>query len=309
MPIQYPKPLFHNATIGLICPASGFTQYKEINQSVKYLKKLGFKVKLGKSLLSRSKNFHYLSGPDKLRANDFNDFWNDNKVDAIFCLRGGYGCLRILDDIDFKSIKSKRKILLGFSDITVLLLAIYKKSNLLTFHGPMFGYKFLNKDLSVIDKSSEKSLWSVLFDPSFSFHYSNKLSGCTIHSGKSYGVLLGGNLTDICSMIGSPYLPDFKDSILLLEDCNEEPYKIDRMLTQLAVSGIFKNIKGIIFSSFYKCSFKNRKQLLKFLKEKFASYKIPIVYGFPIGHEKRNLTVPIGKKVFFDADNLLLRSL
>lgn len=308
MPIQYPKPLFHNATIGLICPASGFTEHKKINIAVKYLNKLGFKVKLGKSLISSSKNFSYLSGPDKLRANDFNDFWNDNKIDAIFCLRGGYGCLRLLDDINFKLIKNKRKIFLGFSDITVLLLAIYKKSNLITFHGPMFGYKFLNNNLSLVDKSSEKSLWSVLFDPKFSFQYSNKLSGYTIRSGKAQGVLLGGNLTDISSMIGSTYLPDFKDSILLLEDCNEEPYKIDRMLTQLAVSGVFKSIKGIIFSSFYKCGFKNKKQLSVFLKEKFAGYKIPIVYGFSIGHEKRNLTVPIGKKVFFDADNLLLKS-
>ncbi len=308
MPIQYPKPLFHNATIGLICPASGFTEHKKINLVAKYLNKLGFKVKLGSSLVSSNKIFPYLSGPDKLRASDFNDFWNDNEIDAIFCLRGGYGCLRLLDYIDFKLVKSKRKILLGFSDITVLLLAIYKKAHLITFHGPMFGYKFLNKDLSVVDKSSEKSLWSLLFNPKFSFQYSNKLSGYTICSGKTNGVLLGGNLTDICSMIGSTYLPDFNGSVLLLEDCNEEPYKIDRMLTQLAVSGVFKNIKGIIFSSFYKCGFKNKKQLSVFLKEKFTAYKIPIAYGFPIGHEKRNLTVPIGKKVFFDADNLLLKS-
>lgn len=305
---KYPKPLIKGSTIGLICPASGLVNYKQVYLVVRYLKSLGFKVKLGKLLIAPKGLHSYLSGPDELRAKDFITFWNAPFIDAIFCLRGGYGCLRMLDHVDFSIIKNKRKIFLGFSDITVLLLAIYAKCRLITFHGPLLGYKFLKPDLSVFDESTERNLWKILNNHLFDFSYSNKLKGHVINPGKASGVLLGGNLTDLCSMIGSSYLPLFKNSILFLEDCNEEPYKIDRLLTQLDNDKIFEVIKGVIFSSFYNCKFKNNNHIVRFIKEKMSRYKYPIIYGFPIGHENKNYTVPIGKEVLFDADNLILKS-
>ena len=301
-----PKPLKYNSTIGLICPAGGFDDYKPIRLVVKYLKKKGFNVKLGKSLFSSGNAYKYLSGSDSKRLLDLHNFCNDKTVDAIFALRGGYGSLRLLKDIDFNLIRKSKKIILGFSDITVLLLAIYSKCRLITFHGPLLGIKFINKDLEPLHRKSDNNLWKVLHDPKFKFSYSNKSEGLVIYPGKASGKLLGGNLTDICSMIGSGFLPDFKDSILFLEDCYEEPYKIDRLLTQIHNAGIFSKVNGVIFSSFYKCGFKNDKEVKCLLKDRMASYKIPVVYNFPVGHDLGNYTLPIGMPCVLDANAIAL---
>ena len=295
-----PKPLSVNSTIGLVCLAGGFDDYKTINQVIKYLSRLGYKVKLGKSIVPSEGFYKYLSGPDSKRINDLISFWCDKNVDAIFCLRGGYGTLRLLQDIDFNLIKKYKKIIIGFSDITVLLLSIFTKTSLITFHGPMLGIKQ--------EQNSIKKMLSLLHNPKFHFSYQNKSNGITIHKGKAYGKLIGGNLSNICSMLESGYLPNVKDAILFLEDCNEEPYKIDRLLTQLENAKIFKQVSGLIFSSFYKCKFKNEKEIITLIKNKTSNLKIPIIYNFPIGHGKNNFAVPIGMKVMLDADNKTLKS-
>ncbi len=304
-----PKPLIKNSTIGLICPAGGLETDKPVKLAIAYLKSLGYRVKLGKSLIVSNKAYKYLSGTDKDRLKDLYNFWSDKSIDAVFCLRGGYGCLRLLDLIDFDRIKKHKKILLGFSDITILLLAFYKMCNLVTFHGPLLTYKFIDKKLKSIDPNTEKYLWKLLADPKFKFSYSNKSQGIVIKAGKTKGELLGGNLTDICSMIGSGYLPDFRNSILLLEDCYEEPYKIDRLITQLSNAGIFNQVKGIIFSGFYKCGFTNRREVIDLLKDRTFKYRVPVIYNFPIGHDTKNYIVPIGLDVTLDAGKGILRSL
>ena len=303
-----PNPLTKNSTIGLICPAGGLDNYKPVELAVAYLKKLDYKVKLGKSILISNKAYKYLSGTDSDRLADLYKFWNDKSVDAVFCLRGGYGCLRLLNLIDFRKIKKQKKILLGFSDITVLLLAFYKMCNLVTFHGPSLAYKFIDTRLKSTDLNTEKYLWELLSDPKFKFSYSNKSQGIVIKSGRVKGRLLGGNLTNICSMVGSDYLPDFKDSILFLEDCYEEPYRIDRLLTQLSNAGIFAQVKGLIFSSFYKCKFKNNKKIVDLLKDRTLKYGVPTIFNFPIGHDIRNYAVPIGLDVSLDAEKCILSS-
>lgn len=305
MTCVFPKPLKQNSTIGLICPASGFKSYEDVKTVINYLKNLGFKVVLGKAILS--KNNHYLSGPDDKRADDLNNFISDKNINAIFCLRGGYGSLRILEHINFNLLKDNPKIILGFSDITVLLLSILTKCNLITFHGPVLGYKFIRNNLKPYNKESETKLWSLLTNKSFTFSYT---SDCyVIKKGKAYGKLLGGNLTDICSMLGSKYLPSFKNSILFLEDCYEEPYKIDRMLTQLMLAGVFNEVKALIVSDFYKCKFKHNQHIGKLLSDKFKGYNFPVIYGFPLGHSQKNYVLPIGANVIFDSQKRLLKSL
>lgn len=237
---------------------------------------------------------------------DLHDFVEDKNIDAVFCLRGGYGSLRLLDDIDFNLIKKSKKIILGFSDITVLLLSIFAKSNLITFHGPLLGIKYLKNNLKPSDKNSDLNLWNLLCENKFRFSYLHKFK--VINSGKATGKLLGGNLTDLCSMFGSKYLPGFNDSILFLEDCFEEPCKIDRLLTQLDLSGIFKRVNGLIFSSFYKCKFKSDAEIVKLLKDKVKKYKIPIIYDFPIGHGLKNYTVPIGMPCILNTNAYTLKS-
>lgn len=307
--VKYPKPLKKFSTIGLICPASGFDDYKPLASILKYLKAKKYNVKLGKSLINSNSSQSYLSGPDSQRKNDFINFWNDKDIDAIFCLRGGYGTLRLLKIIDFKKIFTSKKIIVGFSDITILLTAIYVKCGLITFHGPMLGYKFLNTKQKPVDKQSEINFWNILHDPLFNFNYSYKDEGIVINGGITEGDLIGGNLTDICSMIGSGYLINFKNKILFLEDCYEKPYKIDRLLTQLLNSDLLDGVKGFIFSSFYNCGFKNNKEIIYLLKEKFLRFNTPIIYNFPAGHSKKNFILPIGKKVVLDTNNVRLYSI
>lgn len=310
MYITKPKPLLKNSTIGLICPSWGFDDYKPINHVIVYLTKLGFKVKLGKFLQIKSPHYKYLSKHDKHKIDDFISFWNDDEIDAVFCLRGGCGALRLLKLLDKSKLKNTRKIFLGFSDITVLLLYIYSRFNLITFHGPLLGVDFLKKDFTPKDKSQAFNLWGLLCSSKLAFSYSSKKEGGIIYGGKAKGKLLGGNLTSICSMLGTKrsYLPSFKNSILFLEDYDEEPYRIDRLLTQLENAGIFSEVKGILFCSFEKCGFKNKREVLNLLKEKVKKYTVPTIYGFPVGHGKRNYTLPIGMEVLLDADNLTLRS-
>ena len=309
MKLLLPKPLKHKSTIGLICPAGGFEDYKSINLVNRYLKNCGYKVKIGKSIVLKvsKNNYKYLSGNDKSRLADLVNFYNLSEVDAIFCLRGGYGSSRLLDLIDFKQfIKKSPKLIVGFSDITILSLALYSQSNLVTVHGPMLGVSLLKNNATLKSKTTANLFWKLLVSPGLNFFYSNKKEGFSIYPGKTSGVMLGGNLTAVCSLLGTKYSPNYKNSILLLEDVNEEPYKIDRMLTQLDQAGVFKQVKGVVFSSFAKCKFRNDKEILLLLKDKLSRYRKPSIYKFPIGHVVNNYPVPIGLKVSLDADNLTL---
>lgn len=234
--------------------------------------------------------------------------WLDDSVDAVFCMRGGYGTLRILEMIDYSVFKRRKKILIGYSDITALLLTIYSEAKLVTFHGPMLGIKTLSDKSLPKNKQSVNSIWHVLNNKDFSFSYSFKKTGAVIYSGKVTGPIIGGNLSVICSMLGSDFSPNFSKSILFLEDCNEEPYKIDRYLTQLKNAGVFEKISGLIIGSFYKCNFKNKKEIINLIKDRLGENKIPSVYGFPAGHGKENYTLPVGIKTVLDSQSLTLKS-
>lgn len=299
--IKYPPAIREFSQIGLICPASGFDDYKTIKLIIRYLKQRKYKVKAGNSLINSGNAYNYLSGPDIKRRQDFLNFWNDESINAIFCLRGGYGSLRLLREIDFRKLSQRKKIFVGFSDITALLLAVYAKCNLITFHGPMFGYKFLNRNLRVVHKQTETFFWSLLQNPKFNFHYDFGSSGIVLSNGMVDGELVGGNLSEICSLLGTPYLPPFNNKILFLEDCNEKPYKIDRLLTQLTNSIYFNNVKGLIFGNFFNCGFKTHNEIIKLLKDRLSYFNMPVIYNFPIGHAKINYILPIGKRVILDS--------
>lgn len=307
MSIEFPKSLKPNSTIGLICPAGGFVDYKPIRRVSKYLEQRGFKVKLGKSLISSENSYKYLSGTDNKRLEDLHSFFVSSEIDAIFCLRGGYGVQRLLNNIDFNLIKKNKKIVMGFSNITVLLLAIYSKTNLITFHGPLLGYSFLKNHLSKGEIVSTKKMWELLASPKFQFAYDG--NSTVIYPGRVRGKLLGGNLTEICSMLGSNYLPSFKNSILFLEDVGEKPYTIDRLLTQLLNANIFSEVKGLIFSSFEKSRFKNKKEIVTLLSDRIKSLKKPAIFNFPIGHGSKNYAVPIGIEAELDTYKCLLQSI
>lgn len=299
-----PSALKSGDTIGVIAPASPMTEQKRAD-ALATLQGFGFRIKVGASVYEQN---GYLSGTDELRAHDLNQMFADPEVQAIICLRGGYGTLRILDRIDYDLIRQNPKILVGFSDITALHLAINKRTGLVTFHGPMAG------ELSHLTKEKEVA-WSVLFrhltDPAplGSYPDAEQMFRYSLHPGTATGPLIGGNLSLLVSTLGTPYELDTAGKILFIEEIGEEPYRIDRMLTQLRLAGKLEQAVGIVFTDFHDCEPDNPERSLT-LHEVLAGIVgplgIPAYWGLKVGHTEPNLTLPLGVRAKIQADDGVL---
>lgn len=283
-----PKRLNINSTIGIIAPASPVFDSYSIEKGVEILKSLGYKVVLGESCYLK---YGYLAGNDEARAKDVNKFFERRDIDAVICIRGGYGSMRILDLIDYGIISKHPKIFVGYSDITAVHFAINRYCKLVTFHGPMAA-----SDISDNDELSIKSLINCLAGKIKNESY--KLDA--INEGNISGRIIGGNLSLVCSLMGTKYEVNFKDKILFIEDIGEEPYRIDRMLQQLKLSGVLNKLKGVVLGQFTDCEAKEPDKSLSIdevIKSFFAGINIPVYYNFPVGHDKSKITVPIGTKI------------
>jgi muramoyltetrapeptide carboxypeptidase len=238
----------------------------------------------------------YFAGSDFQRAELVNRFFADNTIKAIFCAKGGFGSIRILPLLDFAAIGKNPKILVGFSDITALLAAVYIKCNLVTFHGPLVttlgDSDQKTKDAMIVALSSDEKL---AITPQ---------KGITLQSGSASGPVLAGNLTTLCHLLGTPYERPLKGHILILEDRGEALYRLDRMLTQMKLAGCFKGLAGLALGSFEGCG--SQKELHKVVRNIFNDDSIPIMAGLDIGHGTSNLTIPIGLTATLDADRQLL---
>ena len=283
-------------TIGVSAPAGGIKSNTELNEFRKILEGLDFKVKFSKNC----QNKHgYFSGTDEERASDFMNLIQDEEVNGIFFLRGGWGCARILPFLDFDVIKKHPKVIMGFSDITTLINAITTKTGLVTFHGPGGN--------STWNAYSVRYIKKLLIDREL-VSYKNKEEDnkiITYSSGSATGELFGGNLSVICSLMGTDYLPNWKNKILFLEDVREEPYSIDRMLTQLKLAGVFNEVNGIVLGNFRKCFAEEPDRsftLEEVFDQHFSKLSIPIFYGAQIGHARNKFTVPVGVEVVINAD-------
>lgn len=295
-----PPALHRGDVIGIIAPASPVTSDEKIEKGVIYLEQLGYKVKLGKHVRA---THGYLAGTDSNRAHDINDMFKDKQVKAIFSLRGGYGTPRLLPLINYKLIKQNPKIFVGYSDITALQLAIFKKTNLVTFSGPMVSVEMWNK----IDPATEGIFWTMLLSTKkFGVLHNATFTQTTpLRRGRETGILLGGNLTLIASILGSQYIPSFKDSILFLEEVDEQNYRFDRLLNQLALSKILGQAKGIVIGQLTDIVQKDPTQpfltVEEILAEYFGKMKKPILTNFPYGHIPKKFTLPFGISVRVDA--------
>ncbi|MBW2467479.1 MAG: LD-carboxypeptidase [Deltaproteobacteria bacterium] len=294
-----PPPINKGETIGLVAPAGSLANRKNFNAGVKLLEERGFRVKFNRRLLDRK---GYLAGSDRERADEFNKMWADPEVKALVAVRGGYGCLRMLDMIDMKKVRSTPKILIGFSDLTVLLNAIHKKTGLVTFHGPVVT------SLATIDRKSQKSFFNTLLGKTPKQILPSGIK--VLHEGKAKGVLLGGNLTTLVHLIGTPHEISWQDTILFIEDIGEKPYSLDRLLTHLSKAGRLQKIKGLILGSFTDEERKERAILQKTvqsrIKELLEAKKIPVWANFPTGHSRRNLTLPVGVQAELDTSTNIL---
>ena len=292
-----PKALKQGDTIGIIAPATAVTDPDDIQKAIQVLEYFGLSYKIGKSLM---KNDGYKTRTVEDRINDLHDFFDDDDINGIFCIRGGYGSAQMLDKIDYKLIKKNPKIFLGYSDITAMHLAITQNTGLVTFHGPVL----LSSFSSITLESFRKTLFST--EPIGTIFNPKILSGIrpmypirTINEGFAKGKLSGGNLSIICSLMGTPFEIDTKDKILFIEDVGEEPYRIDRMLTQLNLAGKLKQAKGIVFGKCAGCDYSSLNSsriwdsaLGEVLDYQLGNLDLPVFYGLLIGHTNEQFTLP-----------------
>ena len=277
-----PKALQKGDTIAIISP-SGYVSYAEKFEKAKeYFENKGFNVKIFPNAKNKKS---YLAGTDEERLFDLEAAFLDPDVKMIMTSRGGCGAARILDKIDYKIIKNNPKIFCGYSDITAFHSAIYKKTGLVTFHAPFALADFGGEN---VDKYTEECFWETILNNKKT-PVKNAFEYTCIKEGKITGELTGGNLCVLTSILGSGFEPDFKNKILYIEDVNEPLYKIDRMLSQLRLNGVFKKIKGLLVGKF-SCEEEGfDKKVKNLLKE----YDIPMGYGFSATHETQKATLPL----------------
>lgn len=301
-----PHRLMPGQLIGIAAPASPPNEPEFIRFGIETVELMGFRVKPAAHLFDRS---GYLAGDDATRAADLNALFADESVDAIFCVRGGYGSSRLLPLLDYDAIRSNPKVLLGYSDITALLLSIYHKTGLVTFHGPIAGQTFSPYTLAEFKKVLLAPQPPVLIaaPPPFErgegrVEKENRIT--RLVPGKVQGRLLGGNLSLVSHLIGTPYMPDLSGAILFLEDVSEAIYSVDRMLTQLWLSGDLQKVAGIAFGKFSELrssEWLQNRLLEDVLAERARALHIPAVMGLMIGHVGDQTTVPLGCLAELDA--------
>jgi len=294
-----PKRLQAGDTVGFISPASppyyiyNASTYKQ--HVIDTLATLSLKVKFGQYAFVED---GYLAGTDLQRASDVMSMFLDDQVQGIIANRGGWGCNRLINLLDYDAITQNPKILMGYSDLTGLLNAVHEKTGLVTFHGPMGIDRW-------VDTLNIAGVQQVLLEgKSITMTTANYT---TLVAGKASGRLIGGNLSVFSAIVGSPYFPSISEgSILFIEEVEEAPYRIDRMLTQLSIAGVLDKVSGIVFGSFTKCDPPPPENqgftLLQVLRQKVGQLACPSFYGARFGHIDEQYTLPIGTMITMDAD-------
>jgi muramoyltetrapeptide carboxypeptidase len=291
-------------TVGLVIPSSAEWDPINVDILLESLTVLGLKGKLGSHVFARR---GYFAGDDKQRASDLNAMFADPSVAAIHCIRGGWGAARLLPHLDWDTIAKHPKILAGYSDITALLLSLHAKTGLVTFHGPNGGsvWNTFNVDwMKRVLWQGEAATFANLKETDETL-VPVKNRTRTITPGKARGKLLGGNLTVFTTILGSPYVPDADGAILFLEDVQEAPYRIDRMFTQLKLTGILDKVKGVVWGTCSKCDPGDGFASLTIpdvLDDHVKPLGVPAFYGAMIGHVEKQFTLPVGLDVELDAD-------
>ncbi len=299
-----PKKLEEGGTIGLVAPGYS-VEPEKFYIAVETLEKMGFKTHHTHRILEHD---GYFSNTDEERAKDLMEMFANPEVDAILCVRGGYGCTRILDILDYNLIKQNPKPLIGFSDVTALLNSIFKETGLIGFHGPVgitldneYSKTYFRRILMEGPENMPMKN-AILSDPED--YMDSEYHRYTITPGVGEGELVGGNLSLVTAMMGTPYEIDFTDKLVFLEEVEEAPYRIDRMLTQFAESATLPKAKGIILGVFKGCDrlkTSDNFTLKEVITDRLEPLGIPAVYGMSFGHVPHNLTIPIGINAHFNA--------
>jgi muramoyltetrapeptide carboxypeptidase len=303
-PMRRPRALKPGDTVGLIAPSSYIFDLWRIEEVAPRLAALGLKTKLGANVRARR---GYLAGTEAQRLDDLHAMFADPGIAAVFCLGGGYGTERLLDRIDYDLVRRNPKIFLGYSDITALHLAFGKLARLVTFHGPVAmsalpawtleGFRkalFAPEPIGLVGNPPEADPLA----PEFPRH--------TVSPGRARGQTVGGNLTLVATTMGTPYEIDTKGKILILEDTGEAPYRIDRMLVQLALGGKFADAAGVVWGTCTDCSpsnssFEINLSLSELLEDILGGAGRPVMAGLVFGHTREKATIPLGVEAELDA--------
>lgn len=300
-----PRRLQAGMNIGVVAPSSNAWENRDVEYALDVVRSLGFNAIPGAHLFKRH---GYLAGSDLERAADLNQMFANPDIQGIFCIRGGYGASRILPMLDYDTIKANPKVLLGYSDITALHLAIHTLTGLITFHGPIAGQQFTAytyKEFRRILMQAEHPT-PLAAPPEFpeapgQAERHNRLT--TFVPGRATGPLIGGNLSLVTSLMGTPYQPDFRGKILFLEDVSEPPYSVDRMLTQLWLAGVFEQVSGVVFGKFtdYRADAPSL-SMEEVIAQRCADLSIPVIRGLMIGHVDDQSVIPVGASAELNAD-------
>ncbi|MGI8618447.1 MAG: S66 peptidase family protein [Gemmatimonadaceae bacterium] len=291
-PIRPVPPLMQGARIALVAPAGTLTGPEDVERGEENVRSLGWEPHTGSNVLKRHR---YFAGTDAERLRDLNDAIHDDEIDAIWCLRGGYGAMRILPDVDFAALARRPKPIIGFSDLTSLLSAVGGRARIVCFHGPTARVRLTD--------FSRASLVAAVVDgtdPCGAAPNARVLRG-----GTAEGRLVGGNLALVAALVGTEFALDLEDAILFLEDIGERTYRVDRMLRQIYLSGALKRCRGIVFGECTDChesSASGSRELDEILTEIAGLAEVPCIAGAPMGHIDDQWTLPVGAQARFDAD-------
>lgn len=301
-PLLKPSALKKGGRIGLVTPASSLSR-SAFEKTLANIEELGFEVTYSDNLrVSRG----FLSGTDEQRGADVHAMFEDNSVDAIICARGGYGSARLLPELNSDLIAANPKPFIGYSDITAMHQDIYAKTGLITFHGPVGASTFndFTRDYFEDLVMKGKKVKIKAEDPDI------------VASGQSEGRLVGGNLSLIASLVGTPFQMSYRDHILCIEEIGESTYRVDRMLTQIVQSGVLDGVKGIALGYFTNCDakpgdpgYEQSISLREVFKDQLGDLGVPVLAGLPFGHESHNATFPVGVQARLDADKGLIKTL
>ncbi|MEO5815725.1 MAG: LD-carboxypeptidase [Gemmatimonadaceae bacterium] len=294
--MRLPPPLLAGARVALVSPSGPLRSSDELDIATAQARTFGWEPIVGAHALTKH---GYLAGSDAERLHDFNAALADQSVDGIWCLRGGYGAMRLLAGLDVDAMRSRPRTLIGYSDITALHAAFSGPADVITFHGPTARSK-----LSAFSRDSMERAVVQQTEPCGA-----AFDATTIRAGRAEGRLVGGNLALLASLCGTPFAPGYTGAILVLEDIGEATYRIDRMLQQLALSGAFAKLAGIVYGRFTDGTDPadaSSCQLSEILRDVADLAGVPAISGAPVGHIDDQWTIPIGATAELDADSRTL---